>query len=500
MSENIDINIAVIKEEVSINAANNLIQVNINTAPISIINPQNYDLSQFTNTSPNPFVRTSGLAGYVPTSRTLTINGVTQDLSADRTYTIATGLTVGTTPIASGTVGRVLFEGTGNVLQESANLFWDSTNNRLGVGTEAPTNQLTLNNTLGSVDPLKINVLGNGGISIERAVTGGIFALRVNSGGKGVMDCTTDFALNTGGSPDRLVVKANGNVLIGTTTDGGFKFDVNGTARVQGNTTISAVNPLLTINNTSSGLMGLELQNAGATQAYTGIASAASAAIVGSLTNDYYIRSVNRRIILSANNGGAIQAMLFSTGNFAINTTTDAGFRLDVNGTARVQTSLAVTTGKTFSTYQSGTIVNDALKLTVSTDGAVFGIQNSNALGFSGIEYLNAAGASQVFTGFNNNNNQEFRFNNFATGGFIDFRIGGTSSLRIFNSRNVGINTTTDVASSQFQIDSTTKGFLPPRMTTTQKNAIASPAAGLMVYDTTLNLISVYNGTTWITL
>ena len=44
------------------------------------------------------------------------------------------------------------------------------------------------------------------------------------------------------------------------------------------------------------------------------------------------------------------------------------------------------------------------------------------------------------------------------------------------------------------------RGFLPPRMTTTEKNSIPTPAAGLMVYDTTLNLMSVYNGTTWITL
>jgi hypothetical protein len=44
------------------------------------------------------------------------------------------GLTVGTTAIASGTVGRILFEGTGNVLQEDAALFWDNTNKRLGIG------------------------------------------------------------------------------------------------------------------------------------------------------------------------------------------------------------------------------------------------------------------------------------------------------------------------------------------------------------------------------
>jgi hypothetical protein len=72
--------------------------------------------------------------------------------------------------------------------------------------------------------------------------------------------------------------------------------------------------------------------------------------------------------------------------------------------------------------------------------------------------------------------------------------------MRIPTTGNVLINTTTDIASSQLTIASTTKGFLPPRMTTTQKNAIATPAAGLMVYDTTLNLISVYNGTIWISL
>ena len=49
------------------------------------------------------------------------------------------GLTVGTTAIASGTVGRVLFEGTGNVLQEDSALFWDNTNKRLGVGATPAT-------------------------------------------------------------------------------------------------------------------------------------------------------------------------------------------------------------------------------------------------------------------------------------------------------------------------------------------------------------------------
>lgn len=45
------------------------------------------------------------------------------------------GLTVGTTAIASGTVGRVLFQGTGNVLQQSAGLSFATANNQLNIGT-----------------------------------------------------------------------------------------------------------------------------------------------------------------------------------------------------------------------------------------------------------------------------------------------------------------------------------------------------------------------------
>jgi hypothetical protein len=49
------------------------------------------------------------------------------------------GLTVGTTAIASGTIGRILFEGTGNVVQQDSTLFWDNTNKRLGVGATPST-------------------------------------------------------------------------------------------------------------------------------------------------------------------------------------------------------------------------------------------------------------------------------------------------------------------------------------------------------------------------
>ncbi len=61
----------------------------------------------------------------------------------------------------------------------------------------------------------------------------------------------------------------------------------------------------------------------------------------------------------------------------------------------------------------------------------------------------------------------------------------------------IGMGTASPAASSRLDITSTTKGFLPPRMTTTQKNAISSPAEGLVVYDLTLHKLCVYTGSVW---
>jgi hypothetical protein len=75
----------------------------------------------------------------------------------------------------------------------------------------------------------------------------------------------------------------------------------------------------------------------------------------------------------------------------------------------------------------------------------------------------------------------------------------GTSErMRIDNVGNVGINTTTPDASAKLQVDSTTSGFLPPRMTNAERNAIASPQIGLIVYciDVTEGLY-VYKSSGW---
>ncbi|MBC7888977.1 MAG: DUF1566 domain-containing protein [Ferruginibacter sp.] len=69
--------------------------------------------------------------------------------------------------------------------------------------------------------------------------------------------------------------------------------------------------------------------------------------------------------------------------------------------------------------------------------------------------------------------------------------------VSISPAQNVGIGTTTPAASAQLDVTSTNKGFLPPRMSSTDRNAIASPSAGLTIYNTTINAVQVYNGTNW---
>lgn len=62
--------------------------------------------------------------------------------------------------------------------------------------------------------------------------------------------------------------------------------------------------------------------------------------------------------------------------------------------------------------------------------------------------------------------------------------IGNSSNTQNFLTGAVNINTTTTSASAALKVESTTQGALIPRMTKTQRNAIASPAAGLMVIVT----------------
>ncbi|MEP6930913.1 MAG: hypothetical protein ABI850_12900, partial [Flavobacterium sp.] len=68
--------------------------------------------------------------------------------------------------------------------------------------------------------------------------------------------------------------------------------------------------------------------------------------------------------------------------------------------------------------------------------------------------------------------------------------------VSFFGNAQIGIGTITPNASSILEISSTSQGLLTPRMTTAERTAIASPADGLIVYDTTLKSFYYYISTT----
>ena len=63
----------------------------------------------------------------------------------------------------------------------------------------------------------------------------------------------------------------------------------------------------------------------------------------------------------------------------------------------------------------------------------------------------------------------------------------------------VGINSDNSAPdpSAILDVKSSDKGFLPPRMTTTQMNGIVAPIAGLLVYNTSVNALYWFDGTDW---
>jgi hypothetical protein len=208
-------------------------------------------------------------------------------------------------------------------------------------------------------------------------------------------------------------------------------------------------------------------------------------------------------------------AIFQATGNVLLQnagTFTDAGFKLDVVGTARIQNQFSVTGSiSAASAIARGTYLNQTLVATANNDVLV-GLDIAPTFtngAFTGLRNwaLRLPNGSQIGCGFSPNYSfylaqNETTINSHS--GFVGVQVASFNVARFFGSTgNLTLQsggTFTDIASARLAVNSTTQGFLPPRMTTTQKNAIASPVAGLVVYDTTLNKLCVRTASSWETI
>lgn len=131
--------------------------------------------------------------------------------------------------------------------------------------------------------------------------------------------------------------------------------------------------------------------------------------------------------------------------------------------------------GTGFSTYTTGDIIYASATNTLS----------KKSIGSAG-DYLTISGGVPVW--------QSLSANAYNVGGFNSIFTGNHRGATL----TIGTGTNAPSGGSIAEFASTTKGVLLPRMTKTQRDAISSPAAGLMIYQTDSTPgLRVYNGTNW---
>ena len=332
----------------------------------------------------------------------------------------------------TGAAGQVAFWNGTNTQTGDNGLFWDNTNKRLGVNTNSPTVRLQIEESIGTQAKILVGKISG---NLASSTSGSINIAEGGNDNNITPSLNILQSQNSASNSGQIVFAKMRNSFGALTTNenlGTIIFRGSDGTALQTNASISGTN--------------------------------------GGATN-------SGAISFSTNNAGTFseKQRIFANGNVLIQnggTFTDAGFRLDVNGTARVQNAV---------TINGNAIVNNAQShkvfLNATTNGTSRFYIASSATGSSfntGISFV--SGTTSKWSIASYGVNSDFTFYNDALSADAFFINGNTN--------NIIIGGATDVTSAILNVNSTTKGFLPPRMTSAQRTAISSPATGLIVYQT----------------
>jgi hypothetical protein len=271
---------------------------------------------------------------------------------------------------------------------------------------------------------------------------------------------------------EKLTINSVGSVGIGTTslalaslrvaktmTGGTTIYGIWQNGTVQSDVTASAIGFLNTLNTAASAFTLSSYTHINLQQSTIGAGS--------SITNQY---------------GVFIDSLTGATNNF--------GFYGNIaSGTNRWNLYMAGT-ATNYMAGQTGVGTTTLGSYIFNVGGSVATLVNFNSTNASGFyTTYSASGVEKAYIGLGANTISGLAISDFGIVGSANIVIasgsGGTETMRIDSTKRIGIGTGASInASAKVQIDSTTQGFLPPRMTSAQRTAISSPATGLIVYQT----------------
>ena len=511
-----------------------------------------YELEELHDVAPTPYINNgvlyrdtatnlwksatiATLLGYTPANQaiTLTINGTGYDLSANRTWNVGTvtsvdmsvptGFSIGGNPITgSGTLALAFASGY-SLPTTASQANWDTAyNNRI--------TSLTTTGTSGAAT-LVSNVLN---IPQYQAQGNYITSLtgEATASGPGAASVTLSNSAVTGKVLTGLTVtgttiSSTDSILTALGKLQGQVNDLIGGLQYQGTWNASTNNPTIT---SSVG-----------TDGYFYIVSVAGNTTINGISDwqvgDWIVfhgstwqKVDNTESVVSVN--GFVGAVTLTTSN--ISEGTNLYF---TNSRARTAISLTTTGNSGASTYDNGTGVLNVPQYTLSGLG---GVPTTRALTINGVNFdlsadrswsvgtvtsiatsgpitggtitgtgtigITQAGASSngflSSTDWNTFNNKQNTFSG-TTNYLAKFTAASNigDSLLFDSGSAIGLGTATINAAALFQMDSTTRGFLPPRMTQAQRQAIATTPEGLIVYQTNGVIgLYIYANGTWRTL
>jgi hypothetical protein len=380
--------------------------------------------------------------------------------------------------------------------------FWSGASAQTGdAGLTYNSNELSISNTLGgSIKLINTSDLsGNGSIfmstfgrlNIISSQTIDIFNVntvatarftsisgnpRVFIGGNSNAAATLEVGGTARVRNDVSLATVSGNVQIGTTTDAGFRLDVNGTARVTGafrvDSLTNATGNFITTSatgvlqqRTAAQTLG-DIGGIGGTIASGQVAFATGANTVGG-DDGLFWDNTNKRLGIGTNAPNATLT-LAENSIFLWRGGANQGFSAV---SSRINVLFAGIVSHRF--RATGLSLGSATDPTTTLD--VYG----NGRIRDGVSLAYTSGNVQIGTTTDSG-----------------FRLDVNGTARVQSTLKVGAATAQN-GSAVLDIESTTRGFLPPRMTTAQRDAIASPAQGLQIFNTTTTKTETYDGTTW---